>query len=111
LADGATYYAVAINSGCRSVPFAVTVAFSLDVASSLFSGFSFQPNPVTTLVTVANSTTMEQLEVYNYLGQKVRVYPIRQDSAVLDMSGLEPGVYVIKVHVDQAVKTLKMLKR
>jgi hypothetical protein len=54
---------------------------------------------------------MEQLEVYNYLGQKVRVYPIRQDSAVLDMSGLEPGVYVIKVHVDQAVKTLKMLKR
>jgi surface protein len=111
LADGATYYAVAINSGCRSVPFAVTVAFSLDVASSLFSGFSFQPNPVTTLVTVANSTTMEQLEVYNYLGQKVRVYPIRQESAVLDMSGLEPGVYVIKVHVNQAVKTLKMLKR
>ncbi|MFN7331688.1 MAG: T9SS type A sorting domain-containing protein, partial [Flavobacterium sp.] len=110
LSDGATYYAVAVNSGCRSMPFAVTVSFSLGVASSLFSGFSFQPNPVTSLVTVANSTTLEQLEVFNSLGQKIRVYPIRQETAVLDMSGLDPGIYIVKVQVGQAEKTLKMLK-
>ncbi len=55
--------------------------------------YSLSPNPTSDLVDIRASDTVEQISVYNILGQKV----FTVNSPHIELGRLDPGVYVAKI--------------
>ncbi len=62
-----------------------------DLTSSLFSVY---PVPTSEFLYVKTETLIQIIDVYNQLGQKLRSY---QNTDVIDVSDLNPGLYMIRV--------------
>jgi len=77
----------------------------------LNSTFTYYPNPVTSTLTLSGVKTIEQVTVYNMLGQKVLSLSPNAVSSELDMSHLNAGAYFVKVLSNKAEKTIKVIKK
>lgn len=71
---------------------------------------SAYPNPVKSVLTIENSSTISAAAVYNLLGQVVVEKQINNTSAQLDLSRLASGTYIVKITSDQQTKTIKIIK-
>jgi hypothetical protein len=72
--------------------------------------FTYFPNPVNNQLNIKAKTTVDQVEVYNMLGQTViQIHPNSSQSTV-DMSALSPGAYFVKVAIGSTFDTIKVLK-
>ena len=73
--------------------------------------FTFYPNPVKNTLTLNAQNTIEQVAMYNMLGQEVlRATPNTVDSD-LDMSSLQTGTYFVKVTIANVTKTIRVIKQ
>ncbi|NNE32872.1 MAG: T9SS type A sorting domain-containing protein [Winogradskyella sp.] len=73
--------------------------------------FTYFPNPVKNILTLNAQNSIEQVTMYNMLGQEVlRATPNSLDSD-LDMSNLETGTYFVKVTIANATKTIRVIKQ
>jgi hypothetical protein len=74
------------------------------------SAFTYFPNPVKNTLTLNAQNTIENVRMYNMLGQEVlRTTPNTVDSE-LDMSSLQNGTYFVKVTIASITKTIKVIK-
>ncbi len=66
------------------------------------------PNPVKDILSVEFPTAVQEstLEVLNLLGQKVMEFDLTSGTESLDVSGLRPGVYLLKIN-DNVIKIKK----
>ncbi|WP_179320227.1 T9SS-dependent choice-of-anchor J family protein [Winogradskyella helgolandensis] len=75
------------------------------------AAFSYYPNPVKNTLSLNAQNTIEQVAMYNMLGQEVlRVIPNTVDSD-LDMSHLQTGTYFVKVTIANVTKTIRVIKQ
>ncbi|MBV7270205.1 GEVED domain-containing protein [Winogradskyella luteola] len=75
------------------------------------ASFTFYPNPVKNILTLQAQNTIENVTMYNMLGQEVlRATPNNVDSE-LDMSSLEDGTYFVKVTIANTTKTVRVIKQ
>ncbi|REE08277.1 putative secreted protein (Por secretion system target) [Winogradskyella pacifica] len=75
------------------------------------SAFTYYPNPVKNTLTLNAQNTIEQVAMYNMLGQEVlRVTPNAVDSD-LDMSNLQTGTYFVKVTIANVTETIRVIKQ
>jgi Secretion system C-terminal sorting domain len=111
LTDGTTYYAVEIANECRSNAFAVTVSMALKTPEFSIENLKVYPNPFTDTVTVSYSESIDSVEVYNLLGQKLIEKTATDNEIKLDMSSLNSGTYLLKAYSGKASKTFKIIKR
>ncbi|MGX7667993.1 beta strand repeat-containing protein [Flavobacterium pedocola] len=112
LITGSTYYATQTVGGCTSATsLGVTVTVTLGTSDFDTAAFKVYPNPVTDILNVSYSENISDIEVYNTIGQQVMVKTVNQMNATVDMSGLAGGTYFVKVRVDNAVKTVKVIKK
>jgi len=75
------------------------------------SAFTYYPNPVKNTLTLNAQNTIENVTVYNMLGQEVlRSTPNTVDSD-LDMSSLEAGAYFVKVTIANVTQTVRVIKQ
>lgn len=82
-----------------------TVEFENELA------FTYYPNPVKNTLTLKGANAIQNVAIYNMLGQEViRTSPNTLNSEV-DMSNLQPGTYFVQVMVDNATKTIKVIKQ
>ncbi len=115
---GVTYY---INVGYWSDitdnpegPFQIDISGSVtlgidDVDNA--SAFSYYPNPVKNTLNIDAQNNIENVVMYNILGQEVlRTSPNSINSEV-DMSALNTGAYFVKVTIAGATQTVKILKQ
>jgi hypothetical protein len=73
--------------------------------------FTYYPNPVNNTLTLKGAKAIQDVAVYNMLGQEVlRTAPNMVNSDV-DMSNLKAGTYFVKVTVENATKTIKIIKK
>lgn len=73
--------------------------------------FTYHPNPVENTLTLNAQNNIQNVSVYNMLGQEVvRIAPNTIDTEV-DMSDLQIGTYFVKVTINNATKTIKVLKK
>lgn len=71
------------------------------------SNFRFYPIPVKTVAILETNKQINNIEIYNLLGNKVIVYnDIRAKNKELDLSNLNSGYYLLKFH-DKSVLFLK----
>ena len=75
-------------------------------------GFSvFYPNPVKDVLALRANSTIESIEIYTVLGQKVLTQPIDALRSEINVGNLQAGNYLLKVSVNGQTGTYSMVKR
>ncbi len=75
------------------------------------SKFSYYPNPTSGILNISASGKIENVEVYNMVGQKVMTLSPKSDRSEINMSSLPKGVYLVKALVNGKVVTNKVIKQ
>ncbi|NMH26856.1 M12 family metallo-peptidase [Flavobacterium silvaticum] len=70
---------------------------TLGTDENSFSGLVYYPNPTTSQLTVSASESMENITVYNALGQVLLQQKVSATQAMVDLSPFSTGVYLLKV--------------
>lgn len=86
------------------------VETSLATASFDFSKLSAYPNPVKNVLNLSYSQDISDVAVFNLLGQQVLAKKVNATESQIDMSNLTQGTYLVKVTVENQVKTIKVIK-
>ena len=71
------------------------------------------PNPTTTQVTISleNNERMKEISIFNTLGMKVKETQFNTNSeAIIDLSNLSKGVYILNVKTENKTLTKKIIK-
>ena|SRR6218665_107760 len=69
------------------------------------------PNPVNDILNVSFDAAINAVSIYNVLGQEVLAKTLNAKEGKIDVSGLYPGTYIVKIATEGQVKTLKVIKK
>lgn len=104
-----TYYIVVNSSSTQTV-----IIESDDVLSTeenTLEDFSFYPNPVQDVIHIQSGQTVDQVVLYNIIGQKVLDQKINTTNTQLAVGDLTKGVYLMTVTSRNASSTYKVIKK
>lgn len=82
---------------------------TLGVADNNFEGFNYFVDKSSQLNLSAN-TPIEKVSIHNMLGQEVISQKLTSNSEIVNISGLQSGVYIATVSIEGASKTFKIVK-
>jgi hypothetical protein len=88
-------------------------AYDASLSTPTFGDANFRayPNPVVDVLNLSYTQEISNASVFNLLGQQVLTKTIGATDASVDMSSLAGGTYLVKVAVDNQVKTIKVIKQ
>ncbi|WP_298900339.1 fibronectin type III domain-containing protein [uncultured Psychroserpens sp.] len=72
--------------------------------------FSYYPNPVNETLFLQAQNNIQKVSVYNMLGQEVLHNTPNSLEENLDLSALQTGTYFVKVTIDNATETVRIIK-
>lgn len=75
------------------------------------SKFSYYPNPTTGILNISASGKIDNVDVYNVVGQKVLSFAPNADRSEINMSALPKGLYFVKALVKGQIITNKVIKK
>lgn len=73
-------------------------------------GLVIYPNPVDNELNISHVNSIDSLEVYSLLGQKIIDVRPNQNAYKLDLSYLQSGTYILRVVSGSATKMIKIIK-
>lgn len=85
-------------------------AAALGVSSFEASNIRMYPNPTSTVFTIEANDVIENVALYNVLGQEVLAKTSNSTSVTLDVANLQTGVYVVKTMVGGVASTSRLVK-
>lgn len=74
------------------------------------SNVKLYPNPTSNVLNIESEGTIQNVSIFNILGQEVIKKSTNESSIRLDVSGLNEGVYVVKSTIDGKVSSTKFIK-
>ena len=83
----------------------------LGVSENELEGFEYYPNPVKNELNLSAKTLIEEVLIYNLVGQKVYAQKINATKKSIDLSHLQAGLYVMKVSAEGSTATYKIVKQ
>ncbi len=95
--------ACSIESGCYTVA-------TLDTNNFDFDNFKYYPNPTTNILNIENSKEIENITIFNLLGQKLSEKSTNSKKVQVELSSLRSGTYFIKIKVAGQIKTITAVK-
>ncbi|WP_084205928.1 T9SS type A sorting domain-containing protein [Psychroserpens mesophilus] len=113
LIGGNTYYVQLWNNGSEEGTIDITLT---DASLSLSSfenvnAFSYFPNPVKNVLSLKAENTIQDISVYNMLGQEVLRANPNALEATLDMNILNSGAYFVQVTINDIAQTVRVVKQ
>lgn len=90
-----------------------------DCYTSLYTGLEenetqnnilLYPNPAKERIYINTSIPIKKITICNFLGQEIKNYNTLQVQSSIDISGLNEGVYFVKIYTEKAVHTTKIIK-
>src|SRR5690625_615052 len=84
---------------------------SLSVSDRNFHAFSFYPNPAHETLFLEAKMPIENLKIFNLLGQTVIDKPPEANTIQLDVSTLQSGVYLLQITIDGKTENFKVIKK
>jgi uncharacterized repeat protein (TIGR01451 family) len=75
-----------------------------------FHDFDYYPNPVKNSLTISSESTIDTIEIYSVLGQKVTSIKVNDIQAEINVSELTRGLYFVKATSSGQEKTVKIIK-
>ncbi len=100
------------NSGFGQVEdYTLNIGPTLSLGNVTDTGFTYFPNPVKNTLSLSAQNAIQNVSVYNMLGQEVlRTAPNTVTSEV-NMSGLQAGAYFVKVTINDTTETVRIIKQ
>lgn len=84
---------------------------SLSVNAENFQGFNFYPNPVDNTLHIHANNSIDNIKIFNMLGQEVLNADGGNSEMSIDVDHLSAGAYLLKVMINGAEKTSKLIKK
>ncbi|MEM7086233.1 MAG: proprotein convertase P-domain-containing protein, partial [Bacteroidota bacterium] len=106
---GQAYYVFVVNTG--GITDIVIDGNNLGTNDNAIEGFTYYPNPATDVLNLNSIDTIDNVAIYNLLGQQVLNDDVAATSGTLDVSNLAVGAYIMKVSVNGEIGTYKIIKR
>jgi len=116
LTSGATYYVQVDGYDTDIGTFDLSI-FDLTTLSTETveivdrTAVSYFPNPVTNKLTLKAQQNIQNVSVFNMLGQEVMRTEMNLQRGELDMSSLQSGPYFVKVSINDTIETIKIIKK
>ncbi|HRB70556.1 MAG TPA: T9SS type A sorting domain-containing protein [Flavobacterium sp.] len=112
LTHNTTYYASQTINGIESPDrLAVTVQLTaLGNEDFNFKKLAYYPNPVTTSLTISNPEAFTGITISNLLGQIVFDRTVNTTLHEIDFSNLSKGIYMVRISINNQIKTFKIVK-
>jgi hypothetical protein len=89
----------------------ITLATTASVDDLAKFGFKSYPNPVNDIINFSSLNTIEKVEIFNLLGQKVtEKTDFKNNEEGINVATLKKGVYVVKVKIENSIGTYKIIK-
>lgn len=92
-------------------PYAIEASVGLSSTQEVFPLFSYGPNPAKEKVQIQAGVLIDEIRIYNMVGELLSSGKINTSSVQVDLSGYETGVYVIKVVSGNLSKSVRILKQ
>ena len=73
--------------------------------------FIYYPNPANAVVNFMAEKTITSITVYNLLGQLMKTQLVNDSRAIVPIQDLAVGTYLFKIQTENAVETVRILKR
>ncbi|WP_298143397.1 fibronectin type III domain-containing protein [Flavobacterium sp.] len=89
--------------------FNVETVLGVDVPTG--DTFKMAPNPVTDILQLNASTAMQNVSIYNLLGQELLVKDVNATTAAIDVRNLPAGTYIVKITANGKSQTQKLIKK
>lgn len=110
LVSGDTYYIQFDGYSGAEGTFCMEVTDDLGIDDQTFNSFSYHPNPVSSTLSLKASSEIQQIVVYDLLGQEVlKTYPNSLEST-LELSNVQEGAYLMKVTINGSEGTYRLIK-
>ena len=86
---------------------------TLATADTVFGNVTIYPNPASDMINIiGNNFMIDRVIVYDLLGKVVLQKELLQNqSQTIDISNLNSGLYMIKIHSEEKILTQKLLKK
>lgn len=118
LTPGNTYYVQVSNEDAASSAkaarvegsFTIAASETLSLPSSKYNEFQYFPNPVDGELVLIAQSNIQNIIVYNMLGQEVLVIAPNALESNVDMSGLQSGIYFVNVMINDITETIRVIK-
>ena len=111
LINGTTYYASQTISGAESTQrLAVTAVMILGLKDNALTELRYYPNPVKDVLTISNTAAIDDVVIYNTLGQIVLQERSAGKDALIKMASLESGTYLVRIFSNNQQKTIRVIK-
>ena len=100
------------NNWGQAEDYTINITEALGVSKmDTLSGFSFYPNPSTDIVNLNANNTIDDVQLFNLLGQQVFTAKVDATSSSMDVSHLISGTYLMKVTVQGKTANYKFIKK
>ncbi|WP_435135817.1 T9SS type A sorting domain-containing protein [Formosa sp. A9] len=113
LEAGTTYY-ISIHDTAKTTGFTFfaypDASLSIENVENT-AEFKYYPNPIVNDFTIEAKSNISKISVFNMLGQEVAQLQPKSLKATLSMTDLQNGVYFVKVDINNATKTIKVIKK
>jgi hypothetical protein len=108
-----TVYYIAVGSWISSssdIDFDMEVNSSLSISENVIEGFILYPNPVNDRLNLSAKDNIDELSIYNLLGQEVLRTQPKGLTTEVDMTSLPTGMYVVKVKIGEQLGSYRVVK-
>ena len=112
LNPGQTYY-VQIDQGSNSSSgvFGIEINETLSITDSEEIEFDYYPNPVTNQLTIEASVRLDQMTIYDVNGREIKSFSVGDNRKVINMSGLQAGIYFVNIITRKSNKIISVIKK
>ena len=83
----------------------------LGIANSVLEGFVMYPNPVADILYLKARQAIDNISIYNMLGQEILTNSPAATQVQLDMSTLPVGTYIVKVQAGNKLGSYNLIKQ
>ena len=104
------YYYYGTTTSSPGFTTAIWSPSALSIDDSQFERFQYYPNPVEGTLSLRAQENMQNVAVFNMLGQEVINISPNAMSNDLDMSALSRGTYFVRISINGAVENFKIIK-
>ena len=88
----------------------ISIGSNLSTEKFTASKVKMYPNPVKNTLTIEANSTIQKVSIYTILGQEVLTASPKRNSATIQTSELNKGIYMVNTQVDGAISTTKIIK-
>jgi PKD repeat protein len=89
--------------------FPVTIDECAGIGENETAQISLYPNPANDYVNITSNQQIITLTVFNYIGKLVEQKEVNRESAILQTTSYEPGMYIVKITTPDGVSSRRLI--